>query len=460
MAQNKGEALSSSMQSGAAGQGATTGRYLVVLNDDVRAGIRSLESTAGFKVASSADFETGMAKAEGLSGADAVVFYELGVAVVDAPPEQVRSLNVAAQSHIVSIEEERYVYAIGDVRSRPPTIMLSDDGRPRSLTRQGEPLALDYFRGYRDAVNTLVGRLLGEIPADEAGLAGVENFNEELSTWGLQATGVPQSRFSGEGIRVAVLDTGFDAGHPDFIRRVVQAQSFVPNETPEDVHGHGTHCIGTSMGSRSPGQLPRYGVAYGAEIFAGKVLGDSGSGSDSGILAGITWAIVNKCAVVSMSLGAPTVLGQRHSTVFERAAQRALAAGTLIIAAAGNESRRPHRIEPVSHPANCPSIMAVGAVDRQFVPAWFTCGGLNPEGGQVDIAAPGVDVLSSVPRDMLYDRKDGTSMATPHVAGIAALYAESNAELRGRALSDVLLRSARRLNQPSRDVGVGLVQAP
>jgi len=190
------------------------------------------------------------------------------------------------------------------------------------------------------------------------------------------------------------------------------------------------------------------------------VLSNQGSGGDGGILAGIQWAITNGCAIVSMSLGAPVQAGQSFSQVFEQAARRALTRGTLIIAAAGNESRRPWQIAPVGHPANCPSIMAVGAIDRRMQVAFFSCGGLNPQGGQVDLAGPGVDIRSSWPRPTLYNTISGTSMATPHVAGIAALWAESDQTFRGRALMSMLVQSARRLSLMARDVGAGLVQAP
>jgi subtilisin len=118
-----------------------------------------------------------------------------------------------------------------------------------------------------------------------------------------------------------------------------------------------------------------------------------------------------------MSLGAPVQPGQTFSRVFENAARRAVAAGTLIIAAAGNESHRPAVIAPVGHPGNCPSIVAVAAIDAQTRIASFSCGGINPQGGQVDIAGPGVQVRSTWPRPALYNTISGTSMATPHVAG-------------------------------------------
>jgi subtilisin family serine protease len=113
---------------------------------------------------------------------------------------------------------------------------------------------------------------------------------------------------------------------------------------------------------------------------------------------------------------------------------------------------------PVNSPANASTIMAVGAIDRALRIAPFSCGGRNV-GQDVDIAAPGVDVLSSIP-DNKYDRFDGTSMATPHVAGIAALIAQSDPKFRGWALWTRLLQLSRRLQLPARDVGRGLVQAP
>jgi subtilisin family serine protease len=104
--------------------------------------------------------------------------------------------------------------------------------------------------------------------------------------------------------------------------------------------------------------------------------------------------------------------------------------------------------------------MAVAAVDQQLRVARFSNAGLNPQGGQVDIAGPGVAVHSSWPRPVLYNRISGTSMATPHVAGIAAQLAEANPTARGAALWTLLLQRARRLPLPARDVGSGLVQAP
>ena len=104
--------------------------------------------------------------------------------------------------------------------------------------------------------------------------------------------------------------------------------------------------------------------------------------------------------------------------------------------------------------------MAVAALDENLKIADFSCGEINAGGGEVDIAGPGVNVLSSVPRPQLYDVKSGTSMACPHVAGIAALLAQSDANLRGKALWTALTDSAKALSAPASDVGAGLAQAP
>jgi subtilisin len=261
------------------------------------------------------------------------------------------------------------------------------------------------------------------------------------AAWGLQATGVLSSPYAGRGIRVAILDTGLDLLHPDFAGRNVVSQSFVKDLPVDDANGHGTLCAGVACGPQRPSRQRRYGVAFASEMYIAKVLDDRAGGADGNILAGIDWAVRNNCSIVSMSLGSPVLVGDGYSQVFEQMAVRALSAGSLLLAAAGNESQRPDRIVPVEHPANCPSILAIGAVDPSLAVAPFSNGGVNPDGGQVDLAAPGVVIFSSCPRPGLYQSDNGTSMATPLVAGIAALIAEANPDARGGALRDLLLRA-------------------
>ncbi len=417
--------------SGAGRPGETTGRYLILFAEGAaKAGVSAL-AAAGCEVTKAATKgaepdETGQ-----------LFFEKLGVAIVDDPPERLVAAGAAGEAGpIIAVEPERVVYALEGGRSA------------------------DYLRGYRDAVLNLTGDL-----AESPGLGGIGAaavpVDESQATWGLQAVKAVFSCHTGKGIRIAVLDTGFDLDHPDFAGRAVTTRSFIPGQAAQDGHGHGTHCIGTAAGPRCPAVRPRYGVAHDAEIFAGKVLSNSGSGSDSQILAGINWAVENRCAVISMSLGAAVREGQTPSLIFERVASRAAQAGSLIVAAAGNDSSRPNAIRPVAHPANCPSIMAVAALDSGLAIAAFSNRGINPGGGQVDFAAPGVNVYSSWPMPARYRRLNGTSMATPHVAGIAALHAEANPATRGLALASLLTSSALRLPLlSSADVGAGLVQAP
>jgi subtilisin family serine protease len=422
----------------------TTGRYLVLLPEaDVNSGINALTDATGIRaVARAADFDRHTFTAEQLESADAKVFDTLGVAVVSLDPDQVQSIRsaVASESAVLAVEPERVVYAIG--------------------ANLNTGLASDYLKGYRDAINHLVDQAM---PSDNH-LAAAD-FVDGAAAWGLQATKVINSPYSGLGIKVAVLDTGFDLNHPDFTGRKIISQSFISGEVVQDQNGHGTHCIGVACGPKDPLTPPRYGIAYNAEIFAGKVLSNRGSGADGGILAGIEWAITNGCQVISMSLGAPTRPGDTFSQIYEQVGQRALQNGSLIVAAAGNESRDPFTLQrksppnPVAHPANAPSLMAVAALDAQLQVAAFSNGSINPNGGQVDIAGAGVDVHSAWPMPTRYRSISGTSMATPYVAGIAALYAEATGKT-GLALWSLLMRDAQRLLLPSRDIGAGLVQAP
>ena len=386
-----------------------TGRQVVVLAP-TRARVtqeRALSRIAGLaSVAHTRDFESHALEVSVAGEADATIFDELGVAVVSGDADQHDALVAAAERGdvVLSVEPELIHHA---------------------LTATALPVAAP--------------------PTD----------NDEF-TWGLQATGVATSPRTGRGVRLAVLDTGFDVNHEDFAGRSVTTQSFVRGESVQDAHGHGTHCIGTSCGPTHPSAARRYGVATEAHIFAGKVLSDRGSGTDTGILAGINWALANDCAVISMSLGADV---REVSQAYETVGQRALDRGTLIIAAAGNNAQRPDNPGFVGVPANSPSIMAIAAVNSANVPANFSARSGEVDGGRIDLAGPGVKVFSSWPMPKRYHSISGTSMATPHVSGIAALWCEATG-FTGRELWTVLVQNAMPLDVATVDVGAGFVQAP
>ena len=414
----------------------TTGRQIVVFADGDDTAIDW--SAAGIaNVADSRDYADGDVAADVLQEAGATVFAELGIAVVSADVSQMAALQAGATSgrRVLSVSPELVHHVL-------------------------RASVLEYAQAYRDGVADLAEHLLHTNGHDTTVLPSppAPPFQDTAqATWGMQAVQATSSPRSGTGIRVAVLDTGFDTAHPDFLGRNVTVQSFVAGEPPQDGHGHGTHCIGTSCGPRTPSAAPRYGIAFEADIFAGKVLSNAGSGSDAQILAGINWAVTHRCPVLSMSLGADVM--QAHPP-YSAAGGRALQKGSLIIAAAGNNAdRRAGNVGFVGAPANSVEIMAVGALEQSLEMAFFSARSLPARGGQVDIAGPGYQVLSSWPMPMQYRSISGTSMATPHVAGVAALWAEQTGR-RGLELWATLCAESQRLLQPSVDVGSGMCLAP
>ena len=414
-----------------------SGRYVVLMRHNATDKAKVLHRDAGLRVECARDFE-GRVRIHRMGNGDAMFFDKINAALVDSDPDRLKAIRKCRA--VLSIEPERVL----------------------RVTNATPGVSSEYVRDYPDAVN----KLTGKVAADGTGTpvkALQATPAETFATWGLRTIGVLRPNFTGTGagIRVAVLDSGIDFQHPDFKNRVRSSQSFITGEPPQDGNGHGTHCTGTLCGPFIPAQLPRYGVAPDVELFVGKILSDSGFGGDGSMLAGMDWALRNECHIISMSIHSPVQLGAPFSQQIEILANRILDAGTLIIAAAGNHSSRPQLLAPVSHPANCPSILAVAAVDKQDGIAPDSDAGLNGSGGEVNIAGPGVAVISAWPFPPRYLAKNGTSMATPHVAGIAALLAEANPNVRGRDLQALLLKSARALaGLPPRDVGVGMVQAP
>lgn len=431
-----------------------TGAYLITYRDEVaqspstlRSARAHTESVLGLKHAADSRDWTESLGAESLERADGVVLSQIGIEVVNDPnaasmAEAVATLRNDSDSGVLAIEPEYFVSIIGQTGAS----MGVSDWRA-------------YLQGFADASQAILKGAVGEDRTavqwntDRSG----RYADDARGTWGLHATNVLASRFSGLGIKVAVLDTGVDLSHPDLKSRLASSRckTFVPGTASvQDGQGHGTHCIGTVGGPAAPpsdlGQA-RYGCAPQCTLYVGKVLDDTGRGKARQPLAGMDWAIGEKCHVISMSLGYLITPGAPDSVAFETAARRGLERGTLTIAAAGNERQRGL---PTRSPANVPSVLSVGAVDQMLAPASFS----TP--GDVNLAGPGVAILSTVPMPRRYGASDGTSMATPHTAGIAALWAESDPKLRGLALWRMLESKARKLPFPASDVGLGLVQAP
>ncbi|MFI6121971.1 S8 family peptidase [Streptomyces sp. NPDC051064] len=250
--------------------------------------------------------------------------------------------------------------------------------------------------------------------------------------------------YDGKGTKVAVLDTGVDAEHPDLKGRIAASENFTDSDTTDDRQGHGTHTVSTVGGSGAASDGKKKGVAPGADLLAGKVLNDSGEGAESWIIAGMQWAVDQKADVVSMSLGstAPTDCTDPMSVAAEELAQ---SKDTLFVIAAGNAGPT---LNTVSSPGCAPSVLTVGAVDRDDSTAVFSSRGpavgahtLKPE-----IAAPGVAISAAAAGGRgvyAYRSMSGTSMATPHVAGAAAIVKQRHPDWTAQQIKAALVSTAK-----------------
>lgn len=322
-------------------------------------------------------------------------------------------------------------------------------------------------------------------------LGATREWKGLAANWGIKAVRADRSEYNGAGVRIAVLDTGIDADHPAFAGIDLVQKDF-SGEGNGDHNGHGTHCAGTIFG-RNDGQQ-RVGIARGVEqAFIGKVLGNNGSGQSEMIFHALTWAMEQQVNIISLSLGfdfpgmVSRLVGEgwpldlATSTALEAyggnlrmfdalmavfKAQSAFGGSPLVIAAAGNESRRAlksnYRIA-TSLPAAAEDVVSVAAIGRhnaKFQVADFS-------NILARICAPGIDITSAWPGGGLRTIS-GTSMACPHVAGVAALWwqflRQAGIKPTARNVASRLISNARKnvfvANTDEADVGQGLVTAP
>jgi subtilisin len=292
----------------------------------------------------------------------------------------------------------------------------------------GEPV-------YRIPPGELVPTLMEAIPLDA----------EEVD-WGHAALAAPEcwKATRGKGVKVAVLDTGCDLQHVDLKGQVVASKDFTGSRNGvSDVQGHGTFCAGEIAAAQNG--VGVVGFAPDASLIIAKVLGDGGSGATSWINAGGDWAVAQGADVLSLSLGGPSADAQSAAAV-----KRWTAAGVIVVCAAGNEGPGNNT---VGYPGGFPEVVCVGAVDANLAVARF-----SSRGSPLFACAPGVNVRSSYPGNRKATMS-GTSMATPYVAAVAALWVASHPEVpkadRPAAFKKSLQEMARDLGPAGRDTAYG-----
>jgi subtilisin len=343
---------------------------------------------------------------------------------------------------------------------------------------------------------SIVNAIAAELP--EASLAGIAHnpnviaveqdlevqattIEEEYSnTWSLSninARPVHVSGNTGIGAKIGIIDSGINYNHPDLASNYVGGYDFVEGENDldirqgdgaMDVYGHGTHVAGTACASQN--DFGVVGVASGCSLYSLRVLNDAGSGTTSNIIAAVQWAVNNNLDVINLSLGRSTDMGSAAQTAFDNAYN----AGVLIVAAAGNSGNRKGKGTNTIYPANYDSVIAVAATDINDERATFSSTGVN-----VEIAAPGKSVYStwndstsySSPQPLCFDynsdgavecykQGSGTSMASPHVAGVAALVFSAGVQ-NNQQVRTILQETAFNPGSVERDThyGYGLVDA-
>jgi subtilisin family serine protease len=275
--------------------------------------------------------------------------------------------------------------------------------------------------------------------------------------WGLDIihADAAHATSTGAGAVVAVVDTGVLASHEDLAGRLLPGHDFVQNDdTPQDENGHGTHVTGIVAADEGNGKGIE-GVAPGAQVMPIRVLDKKGNGTTENVAKGIDYAVAHHADVINLSLGGDAVsslLG--GDDVFTKAVQNALDHGVVVIAAAGNDTA-----PFCEQPAVTGPLLCVGAIDRRETRTFYSSSGdLVAPGGSATLSGPDEDILSTF-KNGNYESLAGTSQATPHVSGVAALLVSLG--LHGKAVTNRILATARDAGLPGPDdvYGAGILDA-
>lgn len=330
----------------------------------------------------------------------------------------------------------------------PDTIKDADIYLLRGVTRVEEDKYIKWIEEAQAAMPlSAVESALERIKAGEDTLAIVPpdvqpSADDPEIPWGVKRVNAAGAwgAATGAGVKVAIIDTGMDYTHPDLAAHYAGGYNAVSTGTlPMDDHGHGTHVSGT-IGAIKDGKGVA-GVAPGAKLYGVKVLDAGGSGTYSNVIAGIQWAAVNKMNVINMSLG-----GDEGTPALAAVMEAADKAGVTIVCAAGNNSG------PVGYPAKYPQAIAISASSSADKIASF-----SSRGPEIAFIAPGVSVYSTY-KGGGYKSLSGTSMACPHVAGLAALAVSLGADTPAKVKA-ALKNAASSLGLKPTEEGAGMVNA-
>ena len=274
------------------------------------------------------------------------------------------------------------------------------------------------------------------------------------STFQISADFLWELNLSGDGIKIAILDSGINSSHEMLNNRVLIQEDFTGSGV-QDIYGHGTHCAGIAGG------FGYYqGVSYNVTIYNGKVIDDNGYGRLSWLIDGLDWAIEQEVDIISLSLGAIYSSSPEEQLLSPEVLkiEEAITKNISVVIASGNcASGRCGNFDSVTTPGIARNAITVGAVDKQNNWADFSSGDYISDYIKPDVVAPGVDICSAIPSG--YDCFSGTSMATPHVAGAVALVLEHNNSLKPEQIKSLFEKSSIDLGENGKDIryGSGLI---
>jgi subtilisin family serine protease len=362
----------------------------------------------------------------------------------------------AAGSLPLIVDYERSVGSLPPALDRVDTLASIDAAVAREP--RGQAVAFGRALAAQARRDDRAGRLGARAPAAAPGLfAGIEKIWLDARVEAALDESVPQvgapeawaAGFDGTGVKLAVLDTGIDPTHPDVAGKIVASRSFIPGEEVADGHGHGTHVASTVAGTGAASGGQYTGVAPGAQLVIGKALNNAGTGTESQVVAAMEWAVLEQDAdIVNISAGTPTP-SDGTDPASQAVESLTSSTGALFVIAAGNLGPAPFTI---SAPGAATAALTVGAVDKSDVLAGFSSRGprLGDHALKPELAAPGVSITAAraagtslgTPVDERYTTASGTSMATPHVAGAAAILTQQHPDWDAAKLKAALVATS------------------